>query len=44
MALNIGLLVMELAGTGRRRAVRIGGGVVLAGTLLAAVLAGLGTS
>ena len=44
VALNIGLLVMELAGTGRRRAVRIGGGVVLAGTLLAAVLAGLGTS
>ena len=44
VALNIGLLVMELAGPERRRAVQIGGGLVLAGALLAAVLAGLGAS
>lgn len=37
VALNIGLLAMELAGPGLLRAVRIGGGLVFAG-LLAAVL------
>ena len=42
VALNIGLLVMELAGSRRRRAVRIGGGLILAGSLFAAILAGLG--
>jgi hypothetical protein len=40
VVLNMGLLAMELAGPQRRRAVRIGGGLVLAGTLLAAVVAG----
>ena len=35
---NIGLLAMELAGT-RRRAVRIGGAVVFAGTMVAAAVA-----
>ena len=40
VVLNIGLLAMELAGPQRRRAVRIGGGLVLAGALLAAVVAG----
>lgn len=44
VALNIGLLAMELAGPRHRRAVRIGGGLVLAGTLVAAVLAGLRAS
>lgn len=37
VVLNIGLLAMELAG--RRRAVRIGGGLVLGGALLGAILA-----
>lgn len=41
VALNIGLLAMELAGPRRRRAVRIGGGLVLGAALLGAVLAGL---
>jgi hypothetical protein len=41
VALNIGLLVMELAGTRRRRAVRIGGGFVFAGVLFGAVFAAL---
>ena len=41
VALNLGLLGMELAGAQHRRAVRIGGGLVLAGALLGAVLAGL---
>jgi hypothetical protein len=39
VALNIGLLAMELAGTRHRRAVRIGGGFVLGGALLGAILA-----
>jgi hypothetical protein len=39
VALNIGLLAMELAGPQRRRAVRIGGGLVLGGALLGAILA-----
>ncbi|MDP2375157.1 methyltransferase [Reyranella sp.] len=39
VALNIGLLVMELAGRGR--AVRIGGGLVFTGVLVAAILATL---
>ena len=39
VALNIGLLAMELAGPRRRRAVRIGGGLVLGGALLGAILA-----
>ena len=43
----MGLLAMELAGPRRRRAVRIGGGLVLAlvlaGALLAAVVATRGT-
>ncbi|HET9354242.1 MAG TPA: methyltransferase [Sphingomicrobium sp.] len=38
VVLNIGLLAMELAGPRHRRAVRIGGGVVLGGALLGAVL------
>jgi hypothetical protein len=42
VALNIGLLVMELAGTRRRRIVRIGGGLVFAGVLLGAGFAVLG--
>lgn len=37
VVLNIGLLAMELAGPRRRHAVRIGGGFVLGGALLAAV-------
>jgi len=37
VALNIGLLVMELAGTRRPRAVRIGGGVAFAGVLIGVV-------
>jgi hypothetical protein len=40
VVLNIGLLAMELAGPRRRSAVRIGGGLVLGGALLAAVVAG----
>ena len=39
VALNIGLLIMELAGPRRLRAVRIGGGLALAGVLLGAVFA-----
>ncbi len=39
VALNIGLLAMELAGPRRRHAVRIGGGLVLGGALLGAILA-----
>jgi hypothetical protein len=39
VVLNLGLLAMELAGPRHRRAVRIGGGLVLAGALLGAVLA-----
>lgn len=38
VVLNIGLLAMELAGP-RRRAVRVGGGLALGATLLAAVVA-----
>jgi hypothetical protein len=38
VVLNIGLLAMELAGPRHRGAVRIGGGVVLVGALLGAVL------
>lgn len=41
IALNIGLLVMELAGPRRRRAVQIGGGLVFAATLLATICAAL---
>jgi hypothetical protein len=40
VVLNIGLLAMELAGPRRRSTVRIGGGLVLGGALLAAVFAG----
>ena len=43
VVLNLGLLAMELAGPRRRRAVRIGGGLVLAGVLLAAFVAGSAT-
>ena len=39
VVLNIGLLAMELAGPRHRRAVRIGGGLVLGGALLGAILA-----
>jgi hypothetical protein len=39
VALNVGLLAMELAGLRHRRAVRIGGGFVLVGALLGAILA-----
>jgi len=42
VALNIGLLAMELAGA-HRRAVRIGGALVFAGALFAAVLAAIGS-
>ncbi len=41
VALNIGLLAMELAGS-HRRAVRIGGALVFAGAMVAAALAALG--
>ena len=41
VVLNLGLLAMELAGARHRRAVRTGGGGVLAGVLVAAVVAGL---
>ncbi len=40
VALNVGLLAMELAGPQCRGAVRIGGGLVLGAALLAAVVAG----
>jgi hypothetical protein len=43
VALNIGLLVMELAGTRRRRGVRIGGGLAFAGVLSGAAFAALGS-
>jgi hypothetical protein len=43
VALNIGLLVMELAGTRRRRAVRIGGGLAFAGVLVGTGCAALGS-
>jgi hypothetical protein len=43
VALNVGLLVMELAGTRRRRAVRIGGGLAFAGVLCGAAFAALGS-
>jgi hypothetical protein len=43
VALNIGLLVMELAGTRRRRTVRIGGGLVFVGVLFGAAFAALGS-
>lgn len=39
VALNVGLLVMELVGRGRGRAVRVGGSLVFTGLLVAAVLA-----
>jgi hypothetical protein len=42
VGLNIGLLVMELAGTHRRRIVRIGGGLVFAVVLLGMDFAVLG--
>jgi hypothetical protein len=41
VALNAGLLVMELAGTRRRRIVRIGGGLVFAVVLLGVEFAAL---
>ncbi len=41
VALNIGLLVMELAGTRRLRTIRIGGGLVFAGVLVGAIFAAL---
>jgi hypothetical protein len=43
VALNIGLLVMELAGPRRRRNVRLGGGLAFAGVLCGAACAALGT-
>ena len=43
VALNIALLVMELAGLRRVRAVRIGGGLAFAGVLFAAAFAALGS-
>ena len=43
VALNIGLLVMELAGPRRRRSVRIGGGLAFAGVLSGAAFAALGS-
>ena len=43
VALNIGLLLMELAGP-RRRIVRIGGGLVFSGVLLGAAAAGLASA
>jgi hypothetical protein len=39
VALNVGLLAMELAGLRHRRGVQIGGGLVLGGALLGAILA-----
>ena len=39
VALNVGLLVMELAGPQRRPAIRIGGGLFLGGAALGAILA-----
>ncbi len=43
VALNIGLLAMELAGPRRRRIVRIGGGLAFASVLSGAVVAALGS-
>ena len=43
VALNIGLLAMELAGPRRRRAVRLGGGLAFAGVLCGAAFAILGS-
>jgi hypothetical protein len=43
VVLNIGLLVMELAGPRRRRSVRIGGGLAFAGVFSGAVVAALGS-
>jgi hypothetical protein len=43
VALNIGLLVMELAGPRRVRAVRIGGSLAFAGVLFAAAFVALGS-
>jgi hypothetical protein len=43
VALNIGLLVMELAGPQRRRAVRLGGGLAFAAVFLGAAFAALGS-
>src|SRR6266851_1309435 len=43
VALNIGLLAMELAGPRRRRTVRIGGGLAFAGVVVGAVVAALGS-
>ena len=39
VALNVGLLVMELAGAKRRRAIQVGGGLIFAGLLLGAIVA-----
>ena len=39
VALNIGLLLMELAGSRRRRTVRIGGGLAFSGAMLGAAVA-----
>jgi Phospholipid methyltransferase len=43
VALNIGLLAMELAGPRRRRTVRLGGGLAFAGVLCGAAFAVLGS-
>jgi hypothetical protein len=42
VALNIGLLVMELAGPRRRRTVRLGGGLAFASVLCGAAVAAMG--
>src|SRR5580704_1384284 len=44
VALNIGLLVMELAGPRRRRTVRLGGGLAFAVVFLGAAFAALGSA
>jgi hypothetical protein len=44
VALNIGLLLMELAGPRRQRIVRIGGGLAFAGVLLGAAVAVLASA
>jgi hypothetical protein len=44
VALNIGLLAMELAGTRRRRTVRIGGGLAFAAVLSGAGFAAVGSA
>jgi hypothetical protein len=43
IALNIGLLAMELAGTRRGRIVRVGGGIVFSGVMIAAGVAASGS-